>query len=140
MCDKYVKPKIKYKLFTSNSHKDFDNCKHIVLYLKYIDLKDVDEAFSLYIIEHNNKFEYYLVKCQFYLVFNFNQYCPFVTSNLTDNKTMISWSIFSEKISSDFKGKGYTFNQMAEMHIITVAKKLDMSCDFYIKHNIHTVE
>ena len=53
---------------------------------------------------------------------------------------MISMSKFSEKIVSDFKDKGYTFNHIAEMHIITKANKLHMTYDFYIKHNICALE
>ena len=52
---------------------------------------------------------------------------------------MTSWSNFSEVID-DFKIKVYTFNHIAETNIITIANKLDMSYDFYIKHNMHTVE
>ena len=36
--------------------------------------------------------------------------------------------------------KRYEFNRIAEMNSITIAKKLDMSYDFYIKHNMHAVE
>ena len=53
---------------------------------------------------------------------------------------MISWLNFLEKVVDDFKNKGYTLNHMAEMNIITIAIKLDMSYDFYIKHNMHAVE
>ena len=53
---------------------------------------------------------------------------------------MISWPNFSEKVIDDFKNNGYTFNQIAEMKIITIANKLDMSDDFYIKHNIDAFE
>ena len=52
-------------------------------------MNDVDETFYLYLIEHNKKFDYYLVKCEFKLVFNDYQNCPFVMSKLSDNKTMI---------------------------------------------------
>ena len=124
----------------SKSHIEFDKCKHIILYLKDIDIKDVDEAFYLYIIEHNKKFDYYPVECQFKLNFNDNQYCPYVTSKLSDNKTMTSWSNFLEKIISDFKDEGYDFNHIAKMQFITIANKLDISYDFYIKHNMHAVD
>ena len=80
------------------------------------------------------------MKCNFKLVFNDYQYCPYVTSKLSDNKTRIPWSAFLEKIISDFIDKGYTFNHIAEMHIITIAIKLNMSYDFYNKHNMHAVE
>ena len=94
MCDKYVKLKSKNKHFKSNSHKEFDKCKIILLSLKDADIKDTDEAFYLYITEHNKKFDYYLVKPQFKLVFIDYQYCPQVTSKLSDNKPIISWKNF----------------------------------------------
>ena len=53
---------------------------------------------------------------------------------------MISWSNFLEKVIDDFKNQGYNFKYIAEMNIITIANKLDMSYDFYIKHNTHAVE
>ena len=140
LCDNYNKPNSKYKHFKSSSQKDFDKCKHILLSLKKNSINDVYEAFSLYIIEHNKKFDYYLVKCQFKLVFIEYQYCSYVTSKLSDNKTIISWSKFSKKTISDSEDKGYTFNQIAEMHIITIANKMDTSYDFYRKHNMCALE
>ena len=94
VCDIYIRPKSKFKHFKSNSHKERDKCKHMLLSLKNINITDVDEAFCLYIIELNKKIDYYLVKCHFKLIFNDYQYRPCITSNLSDNKTMISWSIF----------------------------------------------
>ena len=38
------------------------------------------------------------------------------------------------------KNKGYNFNHIAELHFITIANKLDMSYDLYIKHKMHAVE
>ena len=87
----------------------------------------VDEAFYLYIIEHNKKFDYYLLKCQFELVFNDYEKTPYIMSNLCDNETMISWKIFFEKAIEFFKDKGFNFNHIAEMHIMTIANKMDMS-------------
>ena len=80
------------------------------------------------------------MKCEFELVFNDYQYCPFITSMLLDNKTKISWSNFSEKRISDFKDKGYTFNHIAEMLIITIAIKLDMTHDFHPNHIMCALE
>ena len=44
------------------------------------------------------------------------------------------------KVIDDSKDKGYTFNHIAEKHIITIAKTMDMSYDFYIKHNMCAIE
>ena len=61
-------------------------------------------------------------------------------SDVSDNKTMISRKKFLAKVIDDFKNKGYTFNLIAEMHIITKANKMDMSYDFYIKHIMCALE
>ena len=53
---------------------------------------------------------------------------------------MISWQNFLERVIDDFKIKRYTFNHMAEMNFITIANKMDISYDFYIKHEMHPVE
>ena len=140
ICLKNIKAKNTYKHFKSKSHLEFDKCKHIILSHKDIDMNDVYEAISLYIVEHNKKFDYHLVKCEFKIVFKDYQYFPSVTSKLSDNKTLITWKNFLEKVIDDFKDKGYNFNQIAEMQIMTTANKLDMSYDFYIKHNMHAVE
>ena len=63
-----------------------------------------------------------------------------MTSKISDNKTMIPWNNFLEKMIVDFKDKGYNFNHIAGMHIITIANKMDTSYDFYNKHNMHAVE
>ena len=53
---------------------------------------------------------------------------------------MHCWEKFIENVIKDFKQKGYRFNHIAEINIITIADKMDMSYDFYIKHNMHAVE
>ena len=54
--------------------------------------------------------------------------------NVCDSKRMTFWKHFLMKVINDFKDKGYNFSHIAEMHIITIANKMDMSYDFYIKH------
>ena len=81
-----------------------DKCKNI-LFLKYIDIIDVDEAFYLYIIEHSKKVEYYLAKCQFKLVFIDYENCPYVTFKLSDNKTLIPWKSWLAEVIDDSKNK-----------------------------------
>ena len=61
-------------------------------------------------------------------------------SKLSDNKTMTPWKKFLEKVIDDFKDKRHTFNHIAEMHNKTIAHKMDMSYDFYSKHNMHAVQ
>ena len=80
------------------------------------------------------------MKSQFKLVYTDYQFCPFVTSNLFDNKTLTLWKSWLEEKIDGVKNKGYTFNHIAEMHIITIANKMNMSYDFYIKRNMHAVQ
>ena len=65
ICLKNIKTKSKYKDFEPKSHQEFNNCKHIISCYRDIDINDVDEAFYLYIIEHNKKFDYYIIRCDF---------------------------------------------------------------------------
>ena len=74
--------------------------------------------FYAYIIQHNKKYDYYLIKCQFKLVSSVNNYSPYVTSKLFDNKTMIAWQNFSEKVIDDFE-KRYNSHHIEELNIIT---------------------
>ena len=73
-------------------------------------------------------------------MFNDYQNCPYVMSELSHKNTMICWKIFLMKVIDDFKDKGYTFNHIAEMHNITIANKMDMSYDFFIRHNMCALE
>ena len=45
VCDKYIKPKSKYKNFEPNVHKKLDKREHTFLSLKDIDINDVEEPF-----------------------------------------------------------------------------------------------
>ena len=61
-------------------------------------------------------------------------------SIVSDNKTMISWKNFLMKVIDDFRDKYYNFSHIAEVDIITIVIKMDMSYDFYLKHNMHAIE
>ena len=44
VCDKHIKRNKKCKHCKSKSHIELDKCKHFLLSLKNIDMKDVDET------------------------------------------------------------------------------------------------
>ena len=140
ICDKFIKPRRQFKHFDSNIHKEFDKCKHIKLTIENPDINNVVRAFWEYNMHHNKKYDFCLVKCQYKLVINDNQNCPSVMSILFDNRTMISWHNFLEGVIDDFKNQEDNFNHKAEMNIITVAIKTDMSYDVYVKHNMCALE
>ena len=129
-CLRDVKKKSKYSHLKSKSHEEFENYKHIKLSLKNVDIKDVDEILYLYIKDHNKKINHYLLIGKFKLVFNDSQACKYITTGMIDNKTCISWSNNLREIVDNLKEEGYDFNYIAEMDIITLAHKRDMTYDF----------
>ena len=134
--DKHIKPKSKYRHFKFNTNKKFYKCKHIKITFENRSINDIDEICYNYIIEHNKKYDFYFMKCEFKLVFIDNRSFPYVTSDLNSNKTMCFWYKFLGNVISDFKDKEYNFNHIAEKIVITISNKLDMSYDLYIKHNM----
>ena len=97
VCDIFIKPKSKQNHSKSKIHKELDRSKHIKLTIENLHINDVDKAFYEYIIEHKNKYDCYLIKTEFILVSNDYQCCPYITSKISDKKTMCSWSHFFKK-------------------------------------------
>ena len=114
VCDKTIRLKSKNKHFLSNIHKEFDKCKHTKLTKENPNINNIDELFHAYISERNKKINYYRMKCEFILVFNNIQYCPYVTSELKNNRTMYCWNNLLENMIIDFKNKAYKFNKIAK--------------------------
>ena len=53
---------------------------------------------------------------------------------------MVSWRNFLENVVDDFKNKGYNFKHVGEIFITTIAIKMEVSYDFYVKHNLNMIE
>ena len=54
-------------------------------------------------LSNTKKYDQFLIKCHFKLVFNDNQSSTWSRSNLFDNKTMISWEKYLDNVIDDFK-------------------------------------
>ena len=59
---------------------------------------------------------------------------------MIDNRTCVSWSNYLREAIDKLKEEGYDFNYIAEMDIITIAHKRDMTYDFYLKQNMSAFE
>ena len=70
ICDKAIKFKSKKNHFKSLSHKEFIRCTHIKLTVKNPDLDKIDSIIYTYVIEHNKKYDNYLINYDFKLIFN----------------------------------------------------------------------
>ena len=130
ICFRDSKKKSKYSHLKSKSHKQFEKNKHIILSLENVDIKDVDEILYLYIKNHYKKFNHYLLKGEFKLVFINNQSCKYIMTGMIDNRKCISWSNYLRDAINNLKEEGYHFNYIAEMDIITLAHKRDLTFDF----------
>ena len=97
VCNIFVKPKSKSEHFKSKNLIYLDKHKHIKVTIDKPNINNIDEKFYTHINEFNNKYEYYLVRCEFKLGFFNKESYGIARSNLTDNKTMVFWKIFVEK-------------------------------------------
>ena len=59
---------------------------------------------------------------------------------MINNKTNVTWSNYLREAIDKLKTEGYHFNHIAEMDIMTLAHKRDMTYDFYLKHNMRAFE
>ena len=91
-------------------------------------------------IAHNKSFNQYLLKGQFKLVFKNNQDCKYLMTNMINNTTSISWSNYLREAIDSLKNEGDHFDHIAEMDIITLAHKRDMTYGFYLKHKMSVFE
>ena len=103
VCDKIIKPKSKYKHFKSNTHREFDKCKHMELTNENPDINNVDQVFYACNIQHNKEYDHYLIKRHFKLVFNDNQFSTYVKSNLFDKIKMVCCQNSLEKVIDEYK-------------------------------------
>ena len=53
ICLTDIKKKSKHSHIKSNSHKEFEKYKHIILSFKNVDIKGIDEILYLYIKDYN---------------------------------------------------------------------------------------
>ena len=103
ICLKGVKKKSKHSHLKSKSHITFEKYKHIILSFKKVELKDVDEKLYLYMKDHYKKINQYLLKRQFKLVFNENQDCKYLMTDMINNTTNISWSNYLREAIDSLK-------------------------------------
>ena len=103
-----------------------------------MDIDEIDEAYSLYMIEHNKNM--IIAKSSVNLFFDAGQHTEYVTARIFHNRTRIRWKEFLSDVISAFSNIGHKFGYVREMNLITTVDKRDRTYDFYIKHNLHAVE
>ena len=129
-----IKKRSKYSHLKSKGHKEFEKYKHIIISFGNVDIKDVDEILYLYVKDYNKKFNQYFLKGHFILLFN-DRDCNYLMTDMINNTTNVSWSNYIRETI-----EGCDFSHIAEMDIITLAHKRDMTYDFFLKHNMSAFE
>ena len=139
-CIMFIKPKSKSKHLKSNNQKKLDKHKHIKVSFDNPNIIKIDEIFYSHIKEYNIMYEYYLARCEFKLCFLNMESYGIARSGLINNKLMVSWKTFIENKISYIKNDGFNFSHISQMNIIKVCNKMDMTYDFYMKHDMPAVE
>ena len=84
--------------------------------------------------DYIKKYTQYFLKGQFKLVFN-NQDCKYLMTDMINITSNVSWSNYIREAV-----EGCDFSHIAEMDIITLAHKRDMTYDHYLKHDMSAFE
>ena len=138
-----------YKLFAiasicshlkAHSFEEFDRFIHKKLTNKNPYLNKISNIIDTFIIDYDKKYDFYLIKYDFNLVFNNYENLPHLYSSLSNSKIMFCLKSVLKDVINEYNNKGYTFNRKVELNVITKAHKRDMTYDFYIKHNMCALE
>ena len=90
--------------------------------------------------EYDKKYDFYLIKKNFKLVFNNPQYVEKIETSLHNGRIIMSSGYLLDEAIIDIIDQGYSFDHIDEFTITTIADKTDMTFDFYIKHKMCAFE
>ena len=122
------------------SYDEFDRFKHEKLIIKDPDINRINIIIDTFIDEYDKKRDFYLRKNNFQLVSNNPHFVVNIETNSPNNRIIFSWGCLLDDAINDINNQGYTFDRIDELNIITIADKMDMTYDFYIKHNMCAFE
>jgi len=91
------------------------------------------------IITFTKKYFFYIVKCNFNLVFG-NNFYSCIESSLYSKTTTSYWKKFLRNALQDFINKVYKFSHISNMNIITINNKMNMTYEQYITLPMQAVE
>ena len=140
MCGKHICSTSRSKPFKSKSHTDVSKCDHIIFSLKGLNIDEIDEIHNLYLIEHHKEYDFNKLKVLFELVFDSNSFSKCITLKVKNNRRRIWFKQFLENVIGYFKNEGYEFDCIEEVDIITIVDKRDRTYQFYMKHNMCSLE
>ena len=132
ICDNFFEINSKCSHLKALSFEEFDRFKHEKPTIKNPHIIKINNIIDTFINEYDKKYDFYLIKYDFKLVFKTYENSPHLKSSLSNSKKMLYWKSVSKDEINEYKYKGYTFNRIDELNIITIADRRDMTYDFCI--------
>ena len=139
ICDKTINFEFKNKHLKSITHNESEKSFRIILSIERPNFFNVDDLYKGFINNHNKKFYFYSVECNFNLIFD-NSFFPCIESDLYTNKTICYWKTFLIHAIQDFINQGYNFSHISKMNIITINIRMNVTYDYYINQSMSMCE
>ena len=100
----------------------------------------MNSIIDTFINEYDKKIWFLSYKYNLKLVSNNPQYVVNIETSLHTSRITLSLRYLLNDAINVINNQGYTFNRIDECNIITIADKMVMTYDFYIKHNMCAFE
>ena len=140
ICDKLFEINSKCSHLKALSYEEFDRFKHEKLTIKNPDMNKINNIIDTFINLYDKKYYFYLIKYNFKLVFINPQYWVNIETTPHSSRIIMSSEYLLNDAINDINNQGYTFDHKDEFNIIMIADKMDITYDFYIKHNMSALE
>ena len=115
----------------SITHNELEKSFRIIQSKENPEFFNVDALYNDFINNHNEKYYFYYVKCNFNLVFD-NNFFPCIESDVNTNKTICYWKKFLIHPIQDFINPGYKVSHKSNMNKITINIRMNMTYENYI--------
>ena len=101
----------------------------------------IDQISNDYITNHNKKFYFFNIQCNFILIFNkdFSKNIH-IETDFHHNTRPINLKRYLLYQIDNFIEKGYIFSHIDEMNVTTINHKMYTIYDYYIQHPMQAVE
>ena len=92
----------------------------------------IDKIYNDYITDHNKKYNLFLAKCDFTIIFNNDLSKPILIETDLYHTTLNNLRRYSLNKIHKFIEKGYIISHIDEMNITTINDKMFMTYKYYI--------
>ena len=136
ICDKLFEINSKCIHLKALSFEESDRFKHKKLTNKNPDINKISNVIDTFIIEYDKKYDFPLIKYNFKFVFNSPEYVVNIETSPHYSRITMSSGYLPNETINDINIQGYCFDRIDEFNIIAIADNMELTYDFYIKHNM----